>query len=309
MSEWTKQRLDQMIADGVEENLSLDYKGADSLARTDGKKTDVTKDVSSFANSSGGVLIYGIAEFDDKQHEHRPERLDPVKRADISREWLDQVIQSIQPRIEGVVIHPVTISEADNTVCYVVEVPQSHTAHMARDHRYHKRQNFTTTPMDDYEVRDVMNRRKDPTLKASIFINKKTDRIKPEGTIMVRLENVGRVLAHYVMVELEVPVDLNGMISVEDPVTMENDEDGDYFLTRIDSGGLKGPVFPGSSKTLRRQIHTHVRVERVDGRPVRSRKYIKVSVFADEAPPLRAALDIAPVLAGWTPIEANESSQ
>ena len=52
MSEWTKQRLDQMIADGVEENLTLDYKRADSLAKTDGKKAEVTKDVSSFANSS-----------------------------------------------------------------------------------------------------------------------------------------------------------------------------------------------------------------------------------------------------------------
>ena len=54
MSEWNKQRLDQMIADGVEESLSLDYKRADSLAKTDGKKTEVTKDVSAFANSTGG---------------------------------------------------------------------------------------------------------------------------------------------------------------------------------------------------------------------------------------------------------------
>ena len=43
MSKWTKQRLERMIVDGVEENLSLDYKRADSLAKTDGKtdgKTD-----------------------------------------------------------------------------------------------------------------------------------------------------------------------------------------------------------------------------------------------------------------------------
>jgi hypothetical protein len=31
MSEWTKQKLERMIADGVEETLSLDYKCADAL--------------------------------------------------------------------------------------------------------------------------------------------------------------------------------------------------------------------------------------------------------------------------------------
>jgi hypothetical protein len=254
MSEWTRQRLDQMIADGVEESLSLDYKRADSLAKTDGKKTEVTKDVSSFANSSGGVLIYGVAEFDDEPRRHLPERLDPIQRSETSKEWLDQVIQTIQPRIEGVVIHPVTISEPDHTVCYVVEVPQSHTAHMARDHRYHKRHNFTTALMEDYEVRDVMNRRTHPRIIASIFINRAASRTKPEGVILVKLENIGRVLAKHVMVELEVPLDLNGLINVEDPVIMGHDDDGDYFLVRLIAGVPPGraggfPPAPPQSRT------------------------------------------------------------
>lgn len=303
MSEWTKQRLDQMIADGVEENLSLDYKRADSLAKADGKKTEVTKDVSSFANSSGGVLVYGVAEFGDEPRKHLPERLDPIQRSEISKEWLDQVIQTIQPRIEGVVIHPVTISEPDNTVCYVVEVPQSHTAHMARDHRYHKRHNFTTAQMEDYEVRDVMSRRTHPKIKASIFINRAASRTKLEGVILVKVENVGRVLARHVMVELEVPLDLNGLINVENPVIMGHDDDGDYFLVRLTAGVPGSPVFPGSDVTLRRKINTHVRIEHMDNRPVNSRRYVRATVFADEMPSLRARLDIAPVILGWTPLE------
>jgi len=305
MNEWTKQRLDQMIADGIEEHSSLDYKRADSLAKTDSKKTEVTKDVSSFANSGGGVLIYGVAESEDERRKYLPERLDPIQRSEISKEWLDQVIQTIEPRIEGVVIYPVTISEADNTVCYVVEVPQSHTAHMARDHRYHKRHNFTTAQMEDYEVRDVMHRRTHPKIKASIFINKGASRTKPEGVVLVKLENIGRVLAHHVMVELEVPLDLNGLISVEKPVIMEHGEDGDYFLVRLTPDALATPVFPGSYVRLRRTIHTDVRIEHMDRRPVNSRQYVRVSVFADEMPPLRAKLDIAPVILGWTPLEGT----
>ena len=302
MSEWTKQRLDQMIADGVEESLSLDYKRADSLAKTDGKKAEVTKDVSSLANSSGGTLIYGVAEFEDEPRKHLPERLDPIQRSEISKEWLDQVIQSIQPRIEGVVIYPVTISDADNTVCYVVEVPQSHTAHMARDRRYHKRHNFTTAPMEDYEVRDVMRRRTHPKIKASIFVNKGASRTKPEGIILVKLENVGGVLARDFMVDLEIPLDLNGLVSVPNALATERGSDGDYFHVRLTPTHGEAPLFPGAYVTLKRTIHTDVRHEFTDKRPVRPRRYVNVRVFADEMPALHAKLDIAQVILGWTAI-------
>jgi len=302
MIEWTKQRLEQMIADGVEENLLLDYKGPDSLAKTDGKKTEVTKDVSSFANSSGGVLIYGIAEFDDEPRKHLPARLAPIQRNEISKEWLDQVIQSIQPRIDGVVIHPVTISEADNTVCYIVEVPQSHTAHMARDHRYHKRHNFTTVQMEDYEVRDVMNRTTHPKILASIFANKRAGGYKPEGVIMVKLENVGRVLARHFMVELELPCDMNGLIYPDGDILFEKNNEGDCYLLRLGSEN-GSPIFPGSYRVLNQIIHTDAQIKKTDDTPLMSARNIKISVFADEMPPLRATLDIKAVLLGWTPVQ------
>jgi hypothetical protein len=46
MSTWTKQKLDQMIADKVEESLALDYKRAASLDKAgDKKKAEITKPV------------------------------------------------------------------------------------------------------------------------------------------------------------------------------------------------------------------------------------------------------------------------
>jgi hypothetical protein len=309
MSEWNKQRLDQMIADGVEESLSLDYKRADSLAKTDGKKAEVTKDVSAFANSTGGVLIYGVAEFGDDAKRHLPERLDPIPRAEISKEWLDQVIQTIQPQIEGLVIHPVTISEQDNTVCYVVEVPQSDTAHMARDHRYYKRHNFNALAMEDYEVRDVMNRTTHPKIRASIFVNKRAGGFKPEGVILVKVENVGRVLARHVMVELELPYDMNGLILPDGDVVCEKNDEGDCYLLRLNQGIGKTPIFPGSYFVFRRKIHTGVQTKKMDGSPIQSARNVKVSIFADEMPALRAKLDVAPVVLGWTPVENGNASR
>jgi len=296
-----------MIAEGVEENLSLDYKGADALAKTDGKKIEIIKDVSSFANSSGGVLIYGIAESEQDSRKHLPERLDPVKRSDISKEWLDQVIQSIQPRIEGVVIHPVTISEAENTVCYVVEVPQSHTAHMARDHRYHKRHNFTTAQMEDYEVRDVMNRKTHPKIRAFVRINHPIVVHKTEGTIVVKLENYGRVLARHVMVELEVPINLNGYIHVSEPAVTKKCDDGTCWMFRLFNSLV--PLFPDGDVTLRKGFSTDVdSITDRNRKSLKSTRNVVVSVFADEMPPIRATLGIDPVLLGWTPVQ-NEVSQ
>ncbi|MFA5191480.1 MAG: ATP-binding protein [Verrucomicrobiia bacterium] len=301
MSQWTKEKLEQMIADAAEESLTLEYKSALALAKTDSDKAEITKDVSAFANSSGGVLIYGIAEPADRAKRHFPERLDPIIRSVFSKESLEQIIQTIQPRIEGVVIHPVTIDEQANSVCYVVEVPQSHTAHQARDHVYYKRHNFNVLAMEDYEVRDVMNRKTHPKLRASIFINRNAKPLDAEGLILVRLENVGRVLAKYVMVELTVPPDVRGLISVDGPAIMTEEQGYDWFLFRLTPGQGEAPIFPGSDVTLRRKFKTNVRKwERKDGRTIKSDTALNISVFADEMPPVHAKMGIEPVLRGWT---------
>jgi hypothetical protein len=47
-----------------------------------------------------------------------------------------------------------------NAVAYVLEIGQatSRAPHQAFDHKYYKRFNFESTPMEDYEVRDLMRR-------------------------------------------------------------------------------------------------------------------------------------------------------
>jgi hypothetical protein len=158
MSNWNQAELQRHIDDGVEENLNLDYKAGDALGTSDGKKKEITKDVSAMANSAGGIIIYGIKEFDEEDKKHLPEKFTPIDRTQFSKEWLEQVINTIQPRITGIIIHPVDLNTDPKHVAYVVEVPQSTDAHQARDKRYYKRFNFLSEPMEDYEIRDVMNR-------------------------------------------------------------------------------------------------------------------------------------------------------
>ena len=61
---WNQATIQQYIDDEIQESLTLDYKAADALGKRDEKKREITKDVSAMANSSGGVIIYGIAEYD-----------------------------------------------------------------------------------------------------------------------------------------------------------------------------------------------------------------------------------------------------
>ena len=52
--------INNFISNKIEENLNLDYKASDALQRNDKKTNEISKDVSAFANSDGGLIIYGI---------------------------------------------------------------------------------------------------------------------------------------------------------------------------------------------------------------------------------------------------------
>ncbi|MEO9513247.1 MAG: ATP-binding protein [Flavobacteriaceae bacterium] len=157
---WTLKKIEQYITDGIEENIHLDYKGAGSISKSREKKKEISKDVSAFANSDGGVIIYGVREFDEKEKSHLPEKIDPISGQEFTKEWLEQIINStISPRIKGIIITPIQTSEKDkNDIVYVVEIPKSNTAHQSQDKRYYRRYNFQSIMMDDWEIKDIINR-------------------------------------------------------------------------------------------------------------------------------------------------------
>jgi hypothetical protein len=166
---WTLEKLNELTFNSVEENGHLDYKGAGSLGKSDGKKAEISKDVSAFANSDGGIIIYGLKEFDEGDKRHLPEGLDPIDGSQFSKEWLEQVINStISPRITNITITPIQTDEPSlNLVVYVVEIPKGITAHQAKDKRYYRRFNFESQMMDDWEIKDIINRQTKTNIQIS----------------------------------------------------------------------------------------------------------------------------------------------
>jgi hypothetical protein len=198
--DWTEQDLLDLIRNGVEEDLNLDYKANDSLNNTDGKKKEISKDVSAFANSDGGTLVYGMEE---DQSTHLPIRLEGINPAATTQEWLEQVINSrIRPRIDGIRINPVPLSAPRTGTAFVVYVPASpRAAHMAADYRHYKRFNFQSIPMEHYELEDVRRRQKGPLLTLEVTVRA----IRANHAIVnLLIENRSSTLALYSRVLLNI---------------------------------------------------------------------------------------------------------
>jgi len=259
MANWTQQRIHQLIQDNVEENLQLEYKGARSLGRQNDKTFEITKDVSAMANSIGGTLVYGVSEYTESEKSHLPEKLDPINRAQFSREWLEQIINTIQPRIEGVRIHTIEDKTRKRYGFYVIEVPQSTTAHQARDFRYYKRFNFSVVPMEDYEIRDIMNRRKNPRIILMFELERYTpqpafgmptfrqDPIEDAVSLEVYAFNEGSVFAQFVVATIDIPTTIADSDDIIARVGENFDEVPETVTVTVtnkkqDKGGLGNPI-------------------------------------------------------------------
>jgi hypothetical protein len=153
--------LDNLIAQGIPESLTLDYKASPALSKVGNKADELCKDVSAFANSAGGQIVYGIVEKNQV-----PLNIDSGSdKTVITPEWIGQIISSrIQPRIQNIRIKMIPIQ--GNQVAYVLSIPQatSFAPHQAPDKKYYRRFEYESVPMADYEVRDALKRATTPAL-------------------------------------------------------------------------------------------------------------------------------------------------
>lgn len=163
-TEYNINDITALVYNEAEESVHLDFKAAGSLSKDDKKKVEIAKDVSAFANSDGGIIVYGIEEKDHKAH-----ALSYIDGNTYTKEWLEQVIQdNIQRRIDGLEIFPIRDEGNVAKSIYVVKIPRSsNTPHMSADKCYYKRNNFRSVKMEEYEVRDLFYRESTPNLEIS----------------------------------------------------------------------------------------------------------------------------------------------
>lgn len=151
--EVTKEDVDAFISRKIEENINLDYK--DIQAYSD--FAELSKDVSAFANSEGGLLILGVSQEEIREGG----KIVKILPKDItwgeqtlSKEQLeDNFIGKIKSRINDLKIQPIREGNDSMKVIFLLDIPQSNNRpHMASDKRYHRRVNFRRVIMEHDEV-------------------------------------------------------------------------------------------------------------------------------------------------------------
>ncbi len=156
-----KSQLEELHAANVKEGLTLEYKASAAIdKRDDGKKLEMARDVSAFANADGGQIIYGM-----KEDDHEPAGLDDGVDGSVYPEiWFEQVLQHhIRPPIVGLRIRHVPLRRP--MVAVVIDVPATRSdPHQVSDSKYYRRHNYSRLPMEHYEIRDAFRRSVDPDL-------------------------------------------------------------------------------------------------------------------------------------------------
>lgn len=151
--------LQALIDNAVSERKTIEYK--QSLPKdADSDKKEFLADVSSFANASGGDIIFGMVE--DKKT-GAPKSLDGLSIENPDQEILrlDSIIRTgIQPRLPSVTISP-PINLSNSKVALVIRIPKSwispHRVIWSGHDKFYSRSSNGKYPLDVGELRIAFN--------------------------------------------------------------------------------------------------------------------------------------------------------
>ena len=148
----------KLVEQRIPESLILDYKGDILQTGKLLKASEFGKDVSAFANTFGGWIIYGIAT--DEKDEIKPLEKDaivgiedkPALKESIENKILSSTVPKPLYRIKKI-----AIPDTDRCVI-LVYIPQSYNyVHMVSskgEYRFYKRYEYSSIPMDYYEIKN-----------------------------------------------------------------------------------------------------------------------------------------------------------
>ena len=200
-----KEDIERLVADGTQESQTLDYKQA-LPGGTDGDKKEFLADVSSFANSAGGWLIYGIEE---KREDGKATGLPGVARGlegvngDEETRRLESILQSgIEPRIAGVRIKPIAGFPQGPVI--VIYVPKSwnspHMVSFQGTSKFYARNDGGKRQLDLGEIRSAFALSEALPEKIRRFRDDRIAKIMADETPIL-LQGKHRVVLHMIPLE------------------------------------------------------------------------------------------------------------
>lgn len=211
----TEEDLDALISDRRAEGKTIDYKLTLPRSNRDGKK-EFLADVSSFANASGGDIVFGIQE-----NAGLPTALPGVESADPDADILrleSTLRDGIDPRIPSVASRWVLLSNGKFAI--VVRIPRSWAAPHVVDFdghwRFYSRASNGKYQLDVREVRSAFIASESAAAYLRDFQSERLARIVA-GETPIELTDGPRVVVHIV------PLSAADTVSQFDVINLSND--------------------------------------------------------------------------------------
>lgn len=256
-ADWTEDDVLQLPSG---ENDTFERKGAMKLDLTIGAKEndvldELAKQLSAFANTGAGQIIYGVKDDGTIDNGGITRQL---KGRQSAKDWLESVIPVVvEPEIVRCNVYEIPPKAASSAIAqdkslYVVDVPDSERAphQSTKDFRYYVRLGAKSLPARHRMIEDIRSRQRHPTVKVasvelavdSIQVSDGRDGPTLNGEAILRftatLHNSGRIMARNVGVQIDLPTSI---LRMHDTVTMRLRGLAEKFLE------LNGPLYPGMS--------------------------------------------------------------
>lgn len=162
-------KIQHLVDSHAQEGLHLDFKGGRIF--TDGQlarsgKEALADALSSFANSDGGIIIFGV---DCRKNGLADEAvsLTPVQNLPAALTSLtDLVGEALQPKHDGITVKAMPLSADPTSGFLVVDIPRSSRRPHMNSYRkaYFKRAGASKFAMEHYDVEDAFRRQTGPDL-------------------------------------------------------------------------------------------------------------------------------------------------
>lgn len=190
--------LQALIDNKVLEGKTIEYK-RELPSNSDSSKKEFLADVTSFANASGGDLIFGIEE-DTATREPRSLTGLEVESIDNERTRLDNVIRTgVEPRLLNVTIKPIPLSDARYAL--LIRIPRSwtspHRVILGGHAKFYARNSSGKYEMDVDELRVAFNLSETLIEKIRNFRVDRIAKIMADET-PVPLDSPNRIVLHLI---------------------------------------------------------------------------------------------------------------
>lgn len=169
--------VNSFISDQQEENIHLEFKTVNhpnyNSNNRDYDRNNLSKVISGFANSNGGIVIWGVKASTNSKGLDIAKELNPIKELTKFLNFLNRSEgQVIIPLVVGIQHKKIEVNKDEGFI--ITYIPKSENApHMAifSEKHYYKRSGDSFYICEHYDILDMLNRNISPKIEVLVLEN------------------------------------------------------------------------------------------------------------------------------------------